>query len=107
MRDYLRLALAWLRAALHDHVALKPSIVRLVALVLTFDASVVSATICIAALMGKDASLVAALVGALTALVGSGVVALFSRTKPSELAAGEDEVVNVKVGGFNSPEVKP
>lgn len=70
----------YLKGLLLDKVAGSPSMVRLIAFGLAVDASAVVAVICTVALR-PDASaiVITALGGVVTALIASGVVALFAR----------------------------
>lgn len=81
-----------------DKVAGTPSMVRLIALILTLDASAVTAVIAWVALHGGAASLIAALTGALGALVASGVVALFKRAKATDCTPEGENKPEGRVG---------
>jgi hypothetical protein len=72
---------AWLTNLVRDKVAGHPSVVRVVALVLTLDASAVTATVCWVTLHGARSAEILALTSTLGALVASGVVALLTRAK--------------------------
>lgn len=84
MTPRLAPAVAYLKGLLLDKVAGSPSMVRLLAFILTVDASAVVAVTCTIALRPDASALViTALGGVVTALIASGVVALFARAHPA------------------------
>lgn len=76
-----------MRAFFLDKVSGTPSMVRLIAFLLTLDASAVTGVICYVATHGASVALIVALTSTLTALVASGIVALVKRTTAISAAA--------------------